>query len=57
VSGRSGARCFPFEGGNIRAVYGKGAICVVGGDGAVENEIVLENVTEGFLVGASKHAI
>lgn len=58
VSGCCGARCLPLlEGGYIRTVDGKGAVCIIRSDRAVENKVVLEDVTESFLVRASKHAI
>ena len=59
VGSRSGARRFSFQGGDIRAVldHGKGAVCISCSDGAVEDEVVLEDVTECFFVWAAQHTI
>ena len=51
MSGRGGACRLPLEGGNMGAVDGKGVVCIIHSDGAVENKVVLEDVTEIFLSG------
>ena len=39
-------RCFAFEGCNVRPVDDEGALGVVGGDGGVADEVVLEGAFE-----------
>lgn len=46
-----------FEGGNIRAVNGKGAVGVINGDGAVENVMVTEDGVKNLLIWTSEHAV
>ena len=39
--GSGGAGCFAFKGRNIGAIDGEGTVCIVGSDGAVDDEDVL----------------